>query len=320
MGTTAGKARIQTVMTWGLYLVLSATTHAVHAQETPPSIVPHTPQGKEAYGPVDPDTAPSPEHREDYRSFGSQVSAIKWEMAAAIGYYTLINAKKLTDEVRAPHFHSEGWFGRSTANVGVDKLAHSYSAYIVSELLHARLRRKTGGAPGTPLTAAALGLGATLYAELWDSIEETSGWSWEDVAFDAAGAGFSLLRNSAPGLDRKLDFRMMVIPNTDIFSPAGKRHYAQQRYILALKLAGFRRFERGPLRYLELHTGYYGKNFTLEDRANGVRPKRRIFVGVGLNLRELLFKNPSSRAGRAAGEVLDYWQPPYSAVQVPLTD
>lgn len=319
MGTSAGITRLRMIAVCGLY-ALSGLTHTVHAQEAVLALAPKEPSAGEVYGPADPVTAPAPEQSRSYSSFGDQVGAVKWEFAAIIGYYTLINSKKLSDEPQWPHFHKEGWFGKSTANVGVDKVAHAYSAYVVSELLHARLRRKTGGAQGTPLTAAALGLASTLYSELWDSIEPSAGWSWEDVAFDAAGASFSALRNNIPGLDRKLDFRLMIVPNDDIFTREGKRHFEQQRYFFALKLGGFRQFERGPLRFVELHAGYYGKDFALEDRANGIRPKRRVFFGVGINMRELLFKDPSTRAGRAAGEVLDYWQPPYTAIHAPVTD
>lgn len=274
----------------------------------------------EIEGPIDPASTPVPEIADRYRTFGSQVGAVKWEMAAVLGYYTAINAKKIGKDPRWPHFQKEGWFGKSTHNAGVDKLAHAYSAYVVSELLHARLRRKTGGAPGTPLTAAALGMAATLYTELWDSIEPTSGWSWEDVTFNALGAGFSVLRNSVPGLDEKLDYRLMIIPNSTIYSHEGKGHFEQQRYFLALKLAGFRELEKTPLRFVELHAGYYAKDFSRAEREAGLGPKRHVFFGVGLNLRELFFKNPSTRVGRAASEVLDYWQPPYTAVQVPVTD
>lgn len=278
------------------------------------------------YGPVDPDPAPDPMNvaapgdDQRYRTFGRQLGAIKWEMAAVFGYYTAINGVKLFENPIAPHFQKEGWFGSSTRNLGVDKIAHAYSAYVVSDLIYARLKHKTGGAPGIALTAAALSSATMLYSELWDSIERSGGWSWEDVAFNSLGAGFSLLRNSVPGLDCKLDFRLMIVPNSDIIVTSGKRHFEQQRYFFALKLAGFRAFEKGPFRFLELHAGYYGKDFTNEDRALGIEPKRRIFVGVGVNLRELLFKNSRSRIGRAAGEVLDYWQPPYTALHTHLTN
>ena len=255
-----------------------------------------------------------------YRSFGSQVDAVKWEMAGILAYYTAINGTKLFKDPEWPHFHKEGWFGKSTNNLGMDKLAHSYSTYVVSEIIHARLKRKTGSAPGIQFTAAALASATMLYTEIWDSIEPSAGWSWEDVAFNSLGAGFSILRNSVPKLDEKLDFRLMIVPHSGFISTEGKRHFEQQRYFLALKFSGFERVNKGPLRFLELHAGYYAKDFTLRDRELGIEPKRRIFVGVGINLRELFFRDSSSRVGRAIGEGLDYLQPPYTAVHHHLTN
>jgi hypothetical protein len=294
------------------------------AVPAPIALEPAAPEQQDAslpvYGPADPAVASVDPQPERYRSFGSQVGAVKWEMAAIFAYYTAINGGKLFEDPIAPHVQKEGWFGKSTRNLGVDKLAHAYSAYVVSDLVYARLKRKTGDAPGIALTAAALASATLLYTEAWDSIERSGGWSWEDVVLNTAGAGFSLLRNSVPGLDRKLDFRLMIVPNSKIIVTEGKRHFEQQRYFFALKLAGFKAFENGPLRFLELHAGYYGKDFTNEERAAGVEPKRRIFFGAGINLRELFFKNSTSRIGRAAGEVLDYWQPPYTALHRHVTN
>ena len=274
-----------------------------------------------AYGPPDPaEQAALAEKHERYKSFGSQIGAVKWEMAAILGYYTAINGGKLFEYPTWPHFHKEGWFGAGTKNLGVDKLAHAYSAYVLSDLIYYRLKRKTGNAPGIALTAAVLASTTMLYTEVWDSIEPSAGWSWEDVAFNSLGAGFSLLRNAVPGLDQKLDYRMMIVPNSNIINTQGKRHFEQQRYFFALKLGGFKTFEKSPLRFLDLHLGYYGKDFTNEDRAAGVIPKRRIFVGVGLNIRELFFKNSKSRIGRAAGEAMDYFQLPYTALHTHLTN
>lgn len=280
------------------------------------------------YGPADPAAAARSGDGEDsgattgnrFRGFGSQAWAVKWEFGAVLAYYTGVNANKLDEDLTSFHVKKEGWFGKSTNNLGVDKLSHAYTGYVVSELLYARLKRKTGNAPGIAFTAAALGLATTLYTELWDSVEVSGGWSWEDVAMNSAGAAFSLLRNSVPGLDKKLDYRLMVMPDSHIFTASGKKHFEQQRYFFALKLSGFKALEQGPLRFLELHAGYYGKDFTLQDRARGIEPKRRLFVGVGINLRELLFKNSTSRIGRAAGEVLDYFQPPYTAVHRHVTN
>ena len=255
-----------------------------------------------------------------YASFGEDVKAIKWEFAAVAGYYTLGNAPKLFKDPQWPTIKKEGWFGRSTKQVGVDKLAHAYSSYLISEVLYARIKRKTGDAPGIELTAAALASGVMLWTEAFDSIEPDSGWSWEDVTFNTLGAGFSVLRNSVPGLDRKLDYRLMIQPNEDIYTLNGKEHFRQQRYLLAMKFSGFETFETTPLRFVELHIGYRGDDFLDEDRAAGISPKRHVFVGLGINFRELLFKNARSRAGRAAGEVLDYFQPPFTAVHHDLTE
>jgi hypothetical protein len=254
-----------------------------------------------------------------YASFGEDVKAIKWELASVAGYYTAINAPKLLKDPRWPTTQKEGWFGRSTKNLGVDKLAHAYSAYVISELLYGRIKRKTGDAPGIEFTAAALASGIMLWSEAFDSIEPTSGWSWEDVAFNSLGAGFSVVRNSVPGLEDKLDFRLLIQPNEDIYTVKGKEHFRQQRYLLATKLAGFKAFERTPLRYVELHLGYRADDFLNEDRAAGISPKRHVFVGVGVNLKELLFKNARTRKGRAAGEMLAYVQPPFTSIHHDLT-
>ena len=275
------------------------------------------------YGPQDAGFSELQEQRRPtrpYASFGADVASIKWELAAVGAYYTAINAPKLFMNPRAPHFHREGWFGESTNNLGMDKLAHAYSSYVISELFYARLKRNTGDAPGIEYTAAALASGVMLWSELSDSIEPDGGWSWEDVAMNSAGAAFSVLRNSVPGLDEKLDYRLMIEPNHDIFTSKGKEHFQQQRYLFALKLSGFETFDRSPLRFLEVHAGYHGDDFLLEDRAAGVDPKRHLFVGLAINLRELLFKDSRSRVGRAAGEILDYFQPPYTAVHQHITN
>jgi hypothetical protein len=151
------------------------------------------------------------------------------------------------------------------------------------------------------------------YSELYDGIETDSGISVQDMTMNAAGAAFSMLRNTVPGLREKLDFRLLLIPNSSIYTRAGKRHYAQQRYLLALQLSGFERFEHTPLRLVELHAGYYASGFTHRDIARGKQPRRHLFFGIGLNVRELFFRSPRSTAGRIAGTALDYFQIPYTA-------
>jgi hypothetical protein len=254
-----------------------------------------------------------PRSASGYATFGSQVRRIKWESLGALGYFTAVNSPKFFKETTSLHFKDEGWFGKSTENLGVDKLTHAFDAYILAEILHARLHARTGRASGDAFTAAVLAAGLMFYSELYDGIETDSGISFQDMVMNAAGATFSLLRNTAPGLREKLDFRLLVMPNSDIYTRTGKRHYAQQRYLMALQLAGFDAFKDTSLRFVELHAGYYASGFTSKDVARGERPRRHLFFGIGINLRELFFRTPRSTVGRIAGVGLDYIQIPYTA-------
>ncbi|WP_347303518.1 DUF2279 domain-containing protein [Croceibacterium sp. TMG7-5b_MA50] len=284
------------------------------------------PQVTDTYGPPAPTQArldrwADPKTGGQRLSFASQADAVKWEFGAVMAYYTLTNGAKLFDDPRWPHGQVEGWFGRDTNNMGVDKLAHAYSSYVISELLHHRLSRKTGDAPGIEYTAAALGFGAMLYTEFWDSIESSGGWSWEDVTFNGLGAGFSVLRNSVPGLDQKLDFRLMIQPQEGRYRFSGKKHFEAQWHFFALKLAGFEGLRDTPLRYIELDLGYRAEDFTNPDREAGIRPKRHIFAGVSLNFSELVRRFAGgNRYGRAAASALEYIQPPYTMLSTNLTE
>jgi len=267
------------------------------------------------FGPVQaaavPIGAPAPRSR----SFGAEVGAVKWEAGALFAYMTATQIA-VTKKTEGFHFQDEGWFGKDTTNLGVDKLTHAYNSYLIAEFLQSRIARKTGVKGSGAVTAAVLASGLMIYSELYDAHKVTSGFSIQDVLFNTGGAAFSVARNTVPGLEQKLDFRLLLIPNSDIYTFKGKRHYAQQRFMLALKLSGFEGMERSPLRFLELHAGYHASGFTGPDRARGETPRRRIFYGVGVNLKELFFKSPRSTAGRIAGQALDYLQVPYTAIHI----
>jgi len=276
------------------------------------SPVSYSPLPHSSYGPRQVEGQPSESDDRLYRSFGSQFSTVKWEVGAIFAYMTVTQLILIKD-VEPFHFQNEGWFGKSTNDLGVDKLTHAFNSYLITEFLQARIRRKTDGAVRGGVTAAVLAASLMAWSEFFDAHKTYSGWSNQDVISNIAGAGFSALRHAVPGLKEKLDFRELIIPNSDLYTFKGKRHFAQQRFLLALQLAGFDRFKESPLRFLELHAGYYGKDFTASDRAQGITPKRRLFFGVGFNLNELFFKRPGSRVERAASSVLDYLQIPYTA-------
>ncbi|TCU59944.1 hypothetical protein EDF58_102633 [Novosphingobium sp. PhB57] len=89
--------------------------------------------------------------------------------------------------------------------------------------------------------------------------------------------------------------------------------------MLSFKGAGFEALERTPLRFVDLQVGYYGSDFMIDDRLAGKEPKRHLFVGLGLNLGELLFGRSRSRLGKAGYTVLDYFQVPYTSIRYDTT-
>jgi len=265
-----------------------------------------------AYGPPAPDTIALTQTGDRHASFGEQVGSIKWEVAAIFGYMTAAQTISLLNtETSSFHTQNEGWFGKNTKALGMDKITHAFNAYVIADFLQHRIEKRTG-AKGA-VTAAAIASGLQLYGEFFDAHKVDSGFGWQDIVFNMGGAGFSVLRNSVPGLREKLDFRLMLVPNSEIYTFKGQRHYAQQRYLFALTLAGFDRFKDSPLRFVELHAGYYAKDFTTKDVRAGKSPTRRILFGVGLNVKELLFRSPRSEVGKMANSGLDYIQIPYTA-------
>lgn len=248
--------------------------------------------------------------------FFRQAGSVRTELAIMGGYLAVQTIPKLFKKTAAFHFKDEGWFGRNTNNVGMDKLTHAFNTYLIAEILHARIHKNTGGSEGDALTAGILAFGLMAINEISDGIEADSGYSMNDVLMDVAGAGFSLLRNTVPGLKDKLAFKVEIMPNDQIYSHQGKKHFQQERFMLSLKGAGFEKLERTPFKYLDFQIGYYASDFLNSDRAQGIRPKKHLFAGVGLNLGELLFARSQSRFGRAAHSALDYVQFPYTSLRL----
>lgn len=248
-------------------------------------------------------------------TFWTQAGSIGTELALFGAYFAAQSGKKLFHETTAFHFHSEGWFGKDTTNVGMDKMGHAFNTYLIAEILHARMHKNTNASEGDALTAGILASGFMALNEMSDAIETDSGYSLEDIVMNTAGAAFSVLRNTVPGLKEKVAFKIEIVPDDNIYSAKGQAHYAQQRFMFSLKGSGFEEIRKTPFRYVDLQVGYWASNFSAEDRLAGTGPKRHLFVGLGLNLGELLFGNSRSRIGKAGYTVLDYFQVPYTSIR-----
>lgn len=247
--------------------------------------------------------------------FGSQAFDIKWDVGLAYGATTLFGLNAWGWGSSQFRFKSEGWFGNDTKYAGVDKFGHAYTAYVMSDFFTQRIAHASDDAGGAYITGALLGMGVQTYVEVLDGFSGGHGFSFEDLIADGVGAGFSALRNAVPSVGAKLDFRIEYVPSGDRgFSPV--TDYDGQKYVLALKLAGFEAFEETPLRFLELQAGYYARGYSDEARARGDDRRREPYFGVALNLNELLNQTPlrDSLAGAAAARTFEYVQFPYTYI------
>ena len=136
---------------------------------------------------------------------------------------------------------------------------------------------------------------------------------------DLLGSGAAYLRQTQPALRERIDFRLEYQPSGYRgFSPVGD--YAGQKYLLALKLSGLDATRNTPLRYLELHAGYYARGFSPEELADGRNRSRQGFVGIGLNLNTLLWgpRNATEPPAQHYGRLfLEHIQLPASAFHAP---
>jgi hypothetical protein len=280
-------------------------------------------------------TAPSRKvTRTDYSGgiFLAQALSIPWRLAGATATITLTGVANWDWGSSPFHFHDEGWFGKHTKSLGMDKLGHGFSAFVLTDFFSDGLERPGTDRRHAHYTAGLLAMGMMTYIEVFDGFSKEHGFSREDLAVDAAGVVFSILRRSVPGLREKVDFRLLYTPDKATFASLGcfprpschrpgkitarspVTDYSNQRYLLAFKLAGFKALDRTPLRFLELQAGYYARGFTAEAEARREPLRRRIFLGAGANIGELLFAERRGWFAKAARSALEYLQVPKTAV------
>lgn len=258
--------------------------------------------------------------------------SIPWRLGGAFAAITATGVANWNWGSSPFRFESEGWFGKDTVSGGMDKLGHAYTAFVLADFLTDGINNKWGESRSTSYSGALLSMGLMTYIEIFDGFSKDHGFSHEDLAMDAAGALFSVARRTVPGLREKLDFRLLYQPSGDtvraLLDCFPKPHcdrdgqtfrspitdYKSQRYLMALKLSGFEKLADTPLRLVELHGGYYARGFTNEEELSGDPIRRRLFVGVGLNVNQLLFRGRPRGLGKAVGSLLEYLQVPYTAV------
>lgn len=218
----------------------------------------------------------------------------------------------------------EGWFGQDTDYGGADKLGHGMFAYAGSRLL-AHALREVGNEPDTALRLGlATAVGTLMGVEVIDGFSARWRFSREDAIANLAGGALAYLMETHPRLDALLDLRLQYLPSQGPgrdtrFDPFGD--YSGQRYLAVFKASGVPTLQRHPLlRFLELNVGYGTRNFEAESRAL-VSPSRHVYVGLSLNLAELLRATayrdkPQPPLAQRTGEaLLEFIQVPAVTVQ-----
>jgi hypothetical protein len=189
---------------------------------------------------------------------------------------------------------SEGWFGQRTPYGGADKLGHAFFAYAGTRVLSLAFEEAGNDRDRALALGAWTTLGFMTAVEVLDGYSKQQKFSKEDVVMNAAGAAMGYMLERTPDLDRLIDVRLHYRPSAGSFDPFGD--YSGQTYLLALKATGVPALRENPLlRYFELTAGYGTRGY---ESAAGVARSRQVYVGVSLNLSEVL----GSTVFRGAGE------------------
>ncbi|NPU84772.1 MAG: DUF2279 domain-containing protein [Syntrophaceae bacterium] len=191
---------------------------------------------------------------------------------------------------RSPRFRDEGWFERTSNEGGADKLGHFYSGYVLSHLFDYQYRRWGFEKEQAIRLGVLSSAGLTLLVELGDSFSEF-GFSYQDALFSVLGAaaGYGMVR--FPEVARKVDFRVEYDPfRSSTRKKDVTTDYDRLKFLAAVKLDGFDAFRDTPLGSLELHLGYYARGYDEYDELTGQNDgrRRKVYVGVGLNVGKLL--------------------------------
>lgn len=225
----------------------------------------------------------------DLSTWAEDVKATKWESGAVVAGVTALGLTSWNwGSSKSFRFNPEGWFGEDTGSGGADKLGHAFTSYAMTNVLADRLVRQGRSPERAALSAAITTQAVMLYVEAFDGLSDDHGFAREDVVMNLLGTGLAYARTVNPNVRDLVDFRMEYQPSGyKGFRPFSD--YSGQKFLFALKLGGFNALKETPFRFLELQTGYYTRGFSKAERDDGFDRSRHSFVGVGLNLTELLF-------------------------------
>ena len=261
------------------------------------------------------------QHAEGYgpSSWTEDLMATKWESGAIVAGVTALGLTSWNwGSNKSFRMNSEGWFDAETGSGGTDKLGHAFTSYALTNVLADRLVRQGRSTARAGLSAILTTQAIMLYVESFDGLSDDHGFAYEDVVMNLLGSGLAYARTVSPSARHLVDFRMEYQPSGyKGFRPFSD--YAGQTFVFALKLGGFNVLHDSPLRFLELQTGYYTRGFSQDEQLDGMSRSRHGFIGVGVNLSELLFgrREPQESELKNGGRLFfEHIQIPYTAVRL----
>ena len=255
-------------------------------------------------------------------TFANDIKAIKWDAIGAFAGITALGVKSWKWGSTDFHLGNEKWFQKDRSSIGMDKLGHAFTSYTMTNLFAEHLQRKGRTPAQAAISAALLTQALMLYVETFDGLSTDHGFSYEDVVMNLAGTSLAYARQRYPKLKELVDYRMEYSPSgykgdgIKGFRPISD--YAGQKYLLAFKFSGIRALKETPLKYFELNAGYYARGFTKQEEALGMKRTRTAFVGIGLNLSQLLFGDRSQNESLTKAAGRDFFEhiqlPTYATV------
>lgn len=210
-------------------------------------------------------------------------------------------------------FGSEGGFGKDTKYGGADKLGHAWMGYVLSNWYGDMYENFGYSKHEAAKYGTISSLSLLTLVEVADGFTNSHGFSWEDQLANTIGAYMGYLRQRYPRFKESVDFRMEWRPSPafcdgDVSDPF--TDYSGQKYLLAFKPGGILQSDNKFLRAVELQAGYYTRGFQEGDGKHFDRQSRHVFVGIGLNVTNLVQRMTGSRAKG----VFDYVQVPFTSV------
>lgn len=123
--------------------------------------------------------------------------------------------------------------------------------------------------------------------EIGDSFSKY-GFSYQDELFNLLGVaiGYGMVRY--PQVAKKVDFRVEYDPfRKGKYKGDIPTDYERLKYVIAVKMDGFDNVKDTYLKYFELQVGYSSRGYDEYNVENDSR-RRKIYVGIGLNIGKLL--------------------------------